>query len=158
MNLWSRSDMWIYKYNNRWKIKVIWFGSCIFQILYNEGFFVCPPVAIYQKKKYTLKNIDSTSVEAFTTLGRIQMEIEDIYICKSKASVHILVYLGILTIINILVWDKAELGAFLVNWSCLIQNHSWMHEMSIKKDEAMTEMTCDLLYQNIRYSTSAYFM
>lgn len=86
------------------------------------------------------------------------MEIEDIYICKSKASVHILVYLGILTIINILVWDKAELGAFLVNWSCLIQNHSWMHEMSIKKDEAMTEMTCDLLYQNIRYSTSAYFM
>lgn len=65
---------------------------------------MCPPVVIYQqKKKYTLKNIDSTSVEAFTTLGRIQMEIEDIYICKSKASVHILVYLGILTIINILV-------------------------------------------------------
>lgn len=53
---------------------------------------MCPPVAIYQKKKYTLKNIDSTSVEAFTTLGRIQMEIEDIYICKSKASVHIIVY------------------------------------------------------------------
>lgn len=66
-------------------------------------FFVCPPVEIYQKKKDTLKNIDSTSVEAFTTLGRIQMEIEDIYICKSKASVHILVYLSILTIINILV-------------------------------------------------------
>lgn len=66
-------------------------------------FFVCPPVAIYQKKKYTLKNIDSTSVEAFTTLGSIQMEIEDIYICKSKASVHILVYLSIVTIINILV-------------------------------------------------------
>lgn len=86
---------------------------------------MCPPVAIYQKNKYTLKNIDSTSVEAFTTLGRIQMEIEDIYICKSKASVHILVYLSILTIINILVRDKADLGAFLVNWSCLpvIQNH-----------------------------------
>lgn len=65
-------------------------------------FFVCPPVAIYQKKKVYVKK-DSTSVEAFTTLGSIQMEIEDIYICKSKASVHILVYLSIVTIINILV-------------------------------------------------------
>lgn len=157
MNLWSRSDMWVNTITGE-RLKLFDLVVAFFKFYTMSFFFVCPPVAIYQKKKYTLKNIDSTSVEAFTTLGRIQMEIEDIYICKSKASVHILVYLSILIIINILVWDKAGLGAFLVNWSCLIQNHSWMHEMSIKKDEAMTEMTCDLLYQNIRYSTSAYFM
>lgn len=62
---------------------------------------MCPPVAILQKKKYTL-NIDSTSVVTFTTLGRIQLENDDAYICKSKATVYILVYLSMLTIINIL--------------------------------------------------------
>lgn len=131
------------KYINRWKIHVIWFGNCIFQILYNEGFFLCVlQLQFYKKKKYTL-NIDSTSVVTFTTLGRIQLENEDAYVCKSKATVYmyILVYLSMLTIINILFWDKADLGAFLVNWSCLIQNHTWIHEMSLsKKEEAMTEM------------------
>lgn len=129
------------KYINRWKIHVIWFGNCIFQILYNEGFFLCVlQLQFYKKKKYTL-NIDSTSVVTFTTLGRIQLENDDAYVCKSKATVYILVYLSMLTIINILFWDKADLGAFLVNWSCLIQNHTWIHEMSLsKKEEAMTEM------------------
>lgn len=47
------------------------------------------------------------------------MEIEDIYICKSKVSVYIFVYFGILIIINILVWDKVDFGVFLVNWFCL---------------------------------------
>lgn len=157
MNLWSRSDMWVNTITGE-RLKLFDLVVAFFKFYTMRVFLCVLQLQFTKKKKYTLKNIDSTSVEAFTTLGRIQMEIEDIYICKSKASVHILVYLGILTIINILVWDKAELGAFLVNWSCLIQNHSWMHEMSIKKDEAMTEMTCDLLYQNIRYSTSAYFM
>lgn len=131
------------KYINRWKIHVIWFGNCIFQILYNEGFFLCVlQLQFYQKKLYIKKkNIDSTSVVAFTTLGRIQLENDDAYVCKSKATVYILVYLSMLTIINILFWDKADLGAFLVNWSCLIQNHTWIHEMSLsKKEEAMTEM------------------
>lgn len=64
---------------------------------------MCPPVAILQKKKiYIKKNIDSTSVVTFTTLGRIQLENEDAYVCKSKATVYILVYLSMLTIINIL--------------------------------------------------------
>lgn len=157
MNLWSRSDMWVNTITGE-RLKLFDLVVAFFKFYTMRVFLCVLQLQFTKKKKYTLKNIDSTSVEAFTTLGRIQMEIEDIYICKSKASVHILVYLSILTIINILVWDKAELGAFLVNWSCLIQNHSWMHEMSIKKDEAMTEMTCDLLYQNIRYSTSAYFM
>lgn len=157
MNLWSRSDMWVNTITGE-RLKLFDLVVAFFKFYTMRVFLCVLQLQFTKKKKYTLKNIDSTSVEAFTTLGRIQMEIEDIYICKSKASVHILVYLGILTIINILVWDKAELGAFLVNWSCLIQNHPWMHEMSIKKDEAMTEMTCDLLYQNIRYSTSAYFM
>lgn len=106
-------------------------------------FFLCVlQLQFYKKKKYTL-NIDSTSVVTFTTLGRIQLENEDAYVCKSKATVYmyILVYLSMLTIINILFWDKADLGAFLVNWSCLIQNHTWIHEMSFsKKEEAMTEM------------------
>lgn len=157
MNSWSRSDMWVNTITGE-RLKLFDLVVAFFKFYTMRFFFCVSSSCNLPKKKYTLKNIDSTSVEAFTTLGRIQMEIEDIYICKSKASVHILVYHSILTIINILVWDKAELGAFLVNWSCLIQNHSWMHEMSIKKDEAMTEMTCDLLYQNIRYSTSAYFM
>lgn len=157
MNLWSRSDMWVNTITGE-RLKLFDLVVAFFKFYTMRVFLCVLQLQFTKKKKYTLKNIDSTSVEAFTTLGRIQMEIEDIYICKSKASVHILVYLSILTIINILVWDKAELGAFLVNWSCLIQNHSWMHEMSVKKDEAMTEMTCDLLYQNIRYSTSAYFM
>lgn len=47
------------------------------------------------------------------------MEIEDIYICKSKVSVYIFVYFSILIIINILVRDKVDFGVFLVNWFCL---------------------------------------
>lgn len=40
------------------------------------------------------------------------MEIEDIYICKSKVSIYIFVYFSILIIINIVVWDKVEFGVF----------------------------------------------